>query len=333
MSRSVFCLALVALVTVAVAPARLGRTEERSLRLGGTPLQMLAGRGSLWVLTCDRRCSGEARRSTGRIVRIDPQSGRVVASASLQRPGALAVGTSGVFATDFWRDTIRRIDPATLRVVAALKLRLPFRFSPRDTAFLPLAVALGRRAVWIATERCALARADLQVSRVVATVRLPCDAFGGFAVGEGAVWVGESLAGVYRVDPDSNRVVARTRIGPAGDRLDVEQIVLAAGKVLAIGAWTSAGELTSRNGLARLDPVRNRVQAVTPLPAGPLAVAVGGSSLWVARVGGSRVDRIDASTGEVVRRLHAHVGIALAVAGNHLWTATRDGTIRRLASS
>jgi hypothetical protein len=105
MSRSVFCLVLVALVTVAVAPARFVRTEERSLRLGGTPLQMLAGRSSLWVLTCDRRCSGEARRSTGRIVRIDPQSGRVVASASLQRPGALAVGTSGVFATDFWRDT------------------------------------------------------------------------------------------------------------------------------------------------------------------------------------------------------------------------------------
>ena len=53
-------------------------------------------------------------------------------------------------------------------------------------------------------------------------------------------------------------------------------------------------------------------------------------ALWVGRVGGSSVERIDPSTGRVSGRLLAKVGTALAVAGGRLWTADRNGTIRRL---
>jgi DNA-binding beta-propeller fold protein YncE len=296
-------------------------------------MQLVSGLGSLWVLTCERGCSGEARQSWGRIVRIDPRGGKITASAPLQRPGALAVGAGGVYATDFWHDTVRLIDPRTLRVTTVLKLTLPFRFTARDNAFLPLEVVPGTGAAWIATERCALAHADLELRRVIATVRLPCDSYQGIDVGSGAVWVGESLLGVYRVDAKTNRIVARIPIGPAGGRFDPVQIVSAPGKVLAVGTWTNGGVLTSRNGLARLDPVRNRVEAVTPLPAGPLAIAYGEDSLWVGRAGGSSFVRIDPGTGSLLRRFHARIGTALAVAGNQLWTSFRNGTIRRLAIS
>jgi sugar lactone lactonase YvrE len=100
-------------------------------------MQLLAGRGSLWVLTCDRGCTGEARRSRGRIIRLDPRTGRVVASAAIPRPGTIAVAADGLYATDFVRSTIRRIDLRTLRVVRALGLRLPFRFSRATTPSSP----------------------------------------------------------------------------------------------------------------------------------------------------------------------------------------------------
>jgi hypothetical protein len=146
--------AVVALLLVAaVAPSSQGRNAGKAVRLGGAPLQLLAGRGSLWVLTCDRGCKGEARHSTGRIIRIDPRTARVVASATIPRPNNMAIGPLGLYATDFERVTIRWIDFRTLRVVRAFKLSLPFRFSPRDNAFLPEAAAVGQGALWVVSDR------------------------------------------------------------------------------------------------------------------------------------------------------------------------------------
>jgi streptogramin lyase len=324
-------IALAALFAVAVAPARQERAMERSLRLGGTPLALLAGRGSLWVLTCDRGCTGEARRSKGRIVRIDPRTARVVASAVLPRPGAIAVGASGIYATDFWRDTVRRIDPRTLRVVSALKLRLPFRFTRRDNAFLPEAIAVGQVAVWVASDRGALVRTDPGLNRAVASVRLPADAFGGMAVGSGGVWLAESLAGVYRIDPRTNQVGAKIRIPLAAGGFDAEQPFPSNREVLVVGDRTSGNVLTNRKGLARIDANHDRTESVTPLPSGPLAVVLEEGSLWVARYGSSTLQRVNPRTGRVVAHFRAHVGTMLAVAGGHIWTAFPNGTIRELS--
>lgn len=65
------------------------------IMLGGTPLGLVGTPGSLWVLTCDRRCSGEGRRSVGRIVRIDTPTGRVQDAIAIDRPGAFAVAPGG----------------------------------------------------------------------------------------------------------------------------------------------------------------------------------------------------------------------------------------------
>jgi streptogramin lyase len=305
-------LVLAALVVLSPAAARPEAAEELSIRLAGQPLELVGTPDALWVLTCVRRCSGEARRSTGRIVRIDPRDGRVLASVPLSRPHAIAVGSSGVYALDFWRDTVHRLDPQTLRTTASLRLVLPYEIAPGDDAFLPFDIAVGRNAVWVSTARGALARVDLGVSRVAAMLRLPVKG-GEIAVGDGAVWLAQGLRGVYRVDPRTNRVSARIRIGPATGRLAVDRPLMGGGNVLAI------------------DPNRNRPEAVTPLASGPLAVAFGKGSLWSARVGGSSVERIEAGTGKVIGRFSTDDVSALAVAGGHVWTATR-GTIRRLAA-
>jgi streptogramin lyase len=331
--RLVVCLAMAAMVTVGAASLQHQATPDLTVRVGGTALELSAGRGSLWVLVCDRHCSGEARRSVGRIVRVDPRAGRVVASVKLVRPNDIAVAASGIYATDFWRDTIRRLDPTTLRETSALKLRLPFRFTAHDNAFLPLVVAATPRAVWVATDRCALAHTNQQASHVIATVRLPCDALGGMAAADNAVWLSESLLGVYRVDPVTNRIVARIHLGGRGRRLNADRVLLGDGKVLVAGEWTSGGAPTDGSGLARIDPTRNRLETVTPITSGALALTYGDYSLWLARMGGSTVEQIDPRTGKTIATFHAHVGVALAVADSQLWTLTRNGTLRLLRKS
>ena len=94
--------------------------------------------------------------------------------------------------------------------------------------------------------------------------------------------------------------------------------------------------MTNRNALARIDPRSNRVTALTPLPSGPLTVAFGAGSLWVAPLppfGGSTVDRVDPSTGRIEGRLGGRIGSLIAVADGHLWTITSEGVLRRLAHS
>jgi streptogramin lyase len=335
LTRPVLIAALALACAVAVAPAAGGGSSPKLIRVGGSPLELLSAHGSLWVLTCDRHCSGEGRRSAGRIVRIDPQRGRILASSSIDRPGAIAVAADGVFATDFYRHEIRRLDPATLQETTRLKLVLPPGAASRSSyaAFLPNDVTAGAGAVWVSTEWCMLARVDEQLNQAVAGIRLPCDAYQTMAFGAGALWISESLAGLYRIDSGSNSVTARIQIGPKTARLVVTRLLFGRGRVLALGAWTKGGSLTGSNGLARIDPTRNRVVAVTPLSPGPLLAAFGAGSLWVARVNGSTLERIDPSNGRILGRFHAKVGTALAIAGGHLWTADRNGTLRRLGTA
>ena len=44
----------------------------------------------------------------------------------IRRPGAIAVSATEIYATDFWRDAVRRINAKTLRLAGRLRLTLPF---------------------------------------------------------------------------------------------------------------------------------------------------------------------------------------------------------------
>ena len=328
----ILLLTLAGLAVTGAAPPAGRSVAPRSVDLGGTPLQLVSADGALWALTCDHACSGEGKRSVGRIVEIDPRNARVIASTKLARPGAIAVGTGGVYATDFWRGTVRRLDPRTLRLSATLHLKLPFFITTsttRDDAFLPEAIAVGGGSVWVATARGALARTDPHLQHVLAMLRLPGDAFQAITATPGAVWLSESLLGIYRISTKTNKVVARLPVGPAGGRFDPVQLIPTDTQLLAIGQWTNAGTLTNRNGLARVDSTRNRVTEVTPLPAGQLTSAYGAGSLWVGRVNATTLEQIDPSSGKTLRQLHVRVGRMLAFAGGALWTAFPDGTLQR----
>jgi murein peptide amidase A len=333
-------LVFLAALMVAVAAACLiglpiglaGSGNRAAIRIGGRPLALVAGDGSVWALTCDRGCTGEARHSIGRVVRVDPASGRIVASVTVTRPQDLAVSADGVYGLDFWRGDVYRLDPLSLQLTARTHLVLPFQVAPGDRAFLPETVSVGAGSVWVTTNRGAIARLDprtLRLRSIVPLDRLPLDSA---TAGAGAVWAAGELAGVSRIDLAANRVAARILIERSGRRLSVGRILLAGGRVLAVGVWADGGVATNANGVARINPVSGRVEGVSSLPDGNVAVTSGGGSLWAAQVGGSAVEQIDPQTGRMTARFPAAVGQLLAFADARLWTATKSGIIRRFAA-
>jgi streptogramin lyase len=289
--RVLACALALAGAAVLAAGSSGGRSQEESIRVGGAPLQLLAARGSLWVLTCDRRCRGEARFSVGSVIRIDPRTGHVTASAEVDRPQAIAVG-AGVFGLDFWRGYVYRLDPKSLRVTGRLRLVLPWSIVDHDNAFLPETITLGEGSVWVTTNRGAVARIDARSLRLVRIVRLEPAALDAVAAGGGAAWVALELDGVARLDPSTYRLTARANIRKGDRALSVSQTLLGDGKVLAIGNWTEGHTATNTNAFARINPSSVRVEGVTLLPGPRLALTLGGGSLWAARAGGKLVERI-----------------------------------------
>jgi hypothetical protein len=297
------------------------------------PLQFVSGLGSLWVLTCDRDCSGDARSSVGRVVRIDPRTGCVTASTTVVRPQAIAVGRAGVFALDFWRGYVYRLDPATLRIKARLHLTMPLPGVEERHAFLPETISLGQGSVWVTTNRGGVARIDPNTLRLVKTVFLEPASLDGAVAGQGAAWAAVELDGVARIDPHTYRITAHVKVTKGSRALSVGQVLLGDGKVLAFGDWTNNNTATNTNAFARINPSSLHVEGVTLLPGPRLALTLSGKSLWAARVGGTIIEGIDPATGHLVARLKGAVGVALAVENGYLWTITSTGTVTRLAAA
>jgi hypothetical protein len=63
----------------------------------------------------------------------------------------------------------------------------------------------------------------------------------------------------------------------------------------------------------------------------PVVFATTAAGLWLGRVNGALLEQLAPGSGTIVRRLHARVGVALAVACGRLWTVSRDGRLERLA--
>jgi streptogramin lyase len=333
---------LVARVGARVLRLRLGRVARRhpavrSTHIGGRRPKLVVGRGSLWALTCESGCTAKSRPSSTRIVRIDPDSGRVIASARLRRGSDLVVGAEGVYVIDFWSGAVRRLDPRTLRVTAELRLRLPFEVEagPDGRDFLPIDAVEADESLWVSTDRGVLARVGPDLGRVIATVRLPFDAGGGIAAGDGAVWTAQQLAGVYRVDPRTNRVVARIKVGPRPRRLAFQDVAVGGREVFALGVRTGRHRVSSgEEVLVRIDPSSDRVEAVTSLPRGAGTIfTYGAGALWVVGENGSEIYRIDPSTGKVTDRVDGTAIVSLAVSAARVWSASVEGVLRRLPNS
>jgi serine/threonine protein kinase len=224
-------------------------TRERAstFSVGGTPRNIVAAFGSLWVGT-----------SEGRVFRVEPSTDLVEDSWTLPNAGEttafavdlgsgwLAAGPNAIWAGS--SRAISRIDPTTSQL------------SPRTSAYWgPMAHGFG--SLWVATDD--VQRLAPASARPIATVALADQAYD-VETGFGSVWIGAGEM-LVRVDPQQEAVVETYDVGgsPTG-------FALGAGAV-----WVA----TDEGILARIDPNSGQM-ALTRIGGAPRNVGVGGGVVW-----------------------------------------------------
>jgi outer membrane protein assembly factor BamB len=249
--------------------------------------------------------------------------------------GALTVASGDVWAHDYGREQLVRLDGRSGRVLARVSLGRRFALAAGEGSLWALRWG-GRSFRW---PNGPLFRIDPATNRVAARIPLrapsgePMIGFG-VLVGEGGVWVwGPSR--VLRLDPSSGRV--QRELSAGADRPELTSAVLHAGGLLAVSA---DGQLV------RFD-LRRRVRRGAPEPAlatAELLAAVGDRVLgavdgtliaadaWTGRVQwrrplGFRVSTVVESGGVLL----AHGG-ALGDRGDRVW-AIEPATGRVLAGT
>ena len=238
-----------------------------TIAVGAAPTQVTVAADAVWV----------GGWGTGKLVRVDPATNRVVTRIPVRGgAGGIAAGAGAVWVTsgeggDQRHGWVQRIDPSRNRVMAT---------TPVPSGML-WDITIDGSSVWVGSKLGGLWRIDAHTSKVT-TIRKPGGApeagAGGvrhLAAGAGAVWVA-GAGQLKRRDPRNGRMIATI---PWADGSPA-----ARGAVGAGGVWFSSGQ-----GLTRFDVTTNRL--VATLSDEPTAgattltningVAAGAGAVWV----------------------------------------------------
>lgn len=333
---------------LAITGAVLGTSSDESqhgatlVALHGRvlPRQTQAADGSIWTLTCNRRCT-DHRRSHGRVVRVDAKTARVTQGVPIDGPHALAVGNGAVWITHVGTDTVTRVDPATGKVAATIALKLPTPLHTGSTRFLPFSIATTPGAVWVSTARGWVARIDPATNHVAAMIRTPKAMTGDLTGGPTGPWIALGIAGVGRIDPQSNQASIRAITGPHSEKFEVNQLVEGGGLLWAEGVWSKPRIATTGHrdyvstdhvAIVGLDPSSLTIERTVRLPTGPWRIAYGDDALWAANHDTGAIRRISptATSTSTDRKVNAH-GLTLAAVTTHgLWMTQHGGTLRKI---
>jgi DNA-binding beta-propeller fold protein YncE len=258
---------------------RSNRVAARFPAGGGNPAGLAVDARTIWVVHPD----------TDEVVRLDSRTGQVVARIKLGRlpfesapgdrrflPSLVAVGAGAGWVVS-GRGAVARIDPASNRVVAVIKLANQGQEG----------IAVAGRIVWVAEGGHGVARIDAATNRLLGTIRLGVQADRVAADG-GRIWVGGRST-----DPSFETAGAVARIEAATGR--VREIVpsgLPTGLAAGVGAVWITERDAAGGALECIGPGASPSGRTGRLPAlGELAV--GGGAVWAADRRGSLVNRLD----------------------------------------
>jgi DNA-binding beta-propeller fold protein YncE len=264
------------------------RIDPRTNAVVGKPLRVPAdaeaiavGERALWVT---RGAPGDlAGPHKDTVTRIDPASGRTVATIRVRRgPLDVAVTPGAVWVTNSGGDSVVRIDPKTNRLSGR----------PVTTGASPQSLAVGGGSLWVANHDAGtVTRIALASGKVVADIPVPSEPHR-VAYGAGAAWVGNwHDNSISRIDPRTNRVVGSPI--PIGAH-HAGNLVVGAG-----GVWVTSDYRANAAAedvvVVRVDPQANRAVETIAVGGHPIDVAATAGAVWVSVADLGRVLRIAAS--------------------------------------
>jgi streptogramin lyase len=282
--------ALLPVVASAAAPPVLAKVPT-----GPAPCGAASAFGSIWV----------AVYGTGRLVRIDPHSNRVVHRIRVGRgicPVTSAAGS--IWVASDKTDLVYRVDPPTGRILARVRV-----------SHWPAHLAAGPGKVWVSSfEHRHVTEISTRTNRTTRVYRFPGNPSGLARTG-GVLWVAFGRTGktLARVDI-ATHAITYVPIGHAG-----------AGFLSAVGGslWTT----TSDGYAVRINPGDGRVMASFPILGTPAEVAAApDGTIWVAEKERDTITRIDPGVNRIVDVTSAGDGaFSIAVAGGDMWVTNFAG--------
>lgn len=186
----------------AVSPA------EQSTRLRAPRASIAVGAGAVWVTN-----------GSERLIRVDPDTGRVAKIQAGRRLNGVAAGAGAVWAMSSRSATVVRVDPYT----GAITDRVSIVARPGAEAPFPFAIAATSRAVWVLNGNTAtVTQIDPRTLGVVTTIpigvdRVPMDV----AAEDGSAWVANGDGSLSRVDAGATAAKS-IRVGESLERVAAE---------------------------------------------------------------------------------------------------------------
>jgi DNA-binding SARP family transcriptional activator/ABC-type branched-subunit amino acid transport system substrate-binding protein/DNA-binding beta-propeller fold protein YncE len=238
------------------------------LATGGTPIDVAAGPGGVWVVNGRPGAGAQFVGPLPReLIAFDPATRTARATVPLPRADGPVNNTSGARiaagAGAVWVLTadgaVARVEPATSAITA--------RSRPLDA----VAVAAGGAGVWVLRGDGRVVALDPRTARIRMRARLPTSAPAALAVGPTAAWATSAVEGtLWRIGRDG--AVGAVAVGAGA-------AAVAAG---AEGVWVAnaiSGALTA------VDPATMRVVRTVRVTGVPRALALAGGTVWVAVTG------------------------------------------------
>ena len=277
------------LVAASLLVALAGATPAK-IDIGVSTYGLAAGNGSVWA----------GSLSSGDVLRIDPESGKVVARITAgARIFNLAAAPGAVWAVGNVSGTITRIDTRSGKVTKTVQVGLQ-----------PYDVEWGFGSAWVSNAGDGTVW-RITNGRVVKKIKVGVEPNGLTAYG-GALWVGDHTAGkVVRIDPKTNRITGTVKLSGAD-------------WITGFGGSIYVSQET--NTVARVSVKTLKVTGTVATARNPLGSAIVGKALWVPCIDANAVDVVDPATMRVIERKKVGRGpIVVLPAFGHQWVSNTTG--------
>jgi len=184
----------------------------------------------------------------------------------------IGVGFGSVWVSDFYTDTVRRLDEETGALQALIHV-------PPNSG--PEGIAVANGSVWVVNHYAGtVSRIDPAKNRVVDAIRVSYTGRGGaqeIAAGLGSLWVGVgNKQAVVRVDPRSNEVTATIKLP--------RSVVPCGGIAVSAAAVWVSGCIELKT-VARIDPRTNTVASILDVGGVTDQPAADGNTVWLVASG------------------------------------------------